>query len=103
MGNVLPPLSALHARTHEREPEQVATPCYLLPDRAVTPDERGALTVTLELTASPAKPGEAPPAIRLRQALKLLLRGFNIRARWAQPPTAYHHHQPKKSRCSDAR
>lgn len=39
--------------------------------------------VTIRLTPLPAKPGEPPAAIRLRQLLKLALRGFRFRASWA--------------------
>jgi hypothetical protein len=41
--------------------------------------------ITITLIPLPAKPGEPPVEIRVRQALKLLLRGFRLRAEWAEP------------------
>lgn len=40
--------------------------------------------VPLILRVMPSKPGEPAPEVRLRQALKLLLRGFRIRAEWEE-------------------
>lgn len=43
--------------------------------------------VDLTLTALPPKPGEPPPAIRLRRLLKIALRGFGFRASWPNRST----------------
>ena len=43
---------------------------------------------TLAVDPLPAKPGEPPPAIRLRAWLKLGRRVFGLRVRWAEEPEA---------------
>jgi hypothetical protein len=64
-----------------KTPSTAPFDCYDTP----APDPSAPIVTTFTVTVQPSKPGEPHPAMRLKQWLKLGLRGFGIRAAWGLP------------------